>query len=52
MIEEQLVKLLDHINASINVAGLKLSDYGEAEVISRWNKSEANGGYSAYWRNL
>lgn len=48
----QLDILLEYINKRLATAGLTLSDKGEEHVYKLWNKSEANGGYSEYWRTL
>lgn len=48
----QLDKLLVYINARLATAGLTLSEKGKEAIYERWNKSEATGGYSEYWRTL
>jgi len=39
-------RLEDTIVPGREDSGIKLSKYGEEEVIKRWNKSAKNGGYS------
>ena len=48
----QLDKLIVYINDRLSTAGLSLSEFGKQEVAERFSKSESQGGYSDYWRNL
>ena len=48
----QLDKLINHINIRLATAGFSLSEYGKAEVATRFSKPEAEGGYSNYWKSL
>ena len=48
----QFEKLVAYTNARLATAGLVLSDVGLQSMLERFNKSEANGGYSDYWKNL
>jgi len=46
-----LNNLINYIEQRLATADLELSQYGKDEVVKRFNKSEANGGYSDYWKD-
>jgi len=48
----QFDKFLKYTNERLATAGLTLSDYGIEELRKRFNKPEAEGGYSTYWHTL
>ena len=48
----QFDKLIAFTNKRIATAGLQLTAFGKAEMLKRFNKKEAEGGYSDYWRAL
>ena len=45
-------KLLAYTEARLATNGLCLSEYGKAKLLERFNKDEADGGFSPYWHNL
>jgi len=48
----QFDKLIAYTEKQLAPTGLKLSQLGKDEMAKRFAKSEANGGYSAYWKSL
>lgn len=44
--------MIEYINKLMSRDQLKLSDAGEKSVRDRWKKSEAEGGYSEYWKEV
>jgi len=49
---KQFNLLLAHLSSSLAKSGLKLSAYGQAELLKRYSKPESAGGLSDYWHNL
>ncbi len=47
---ESFAKLLTYLEHRLAAAGLKLSPFGETELLKRFNKPEKEGGLSNYWK--
>jgi hypothetical protein len=45
-------ELVLYTEQSLAKSGLKISDLGNQEMKKRFAKSENDGGYSDYWKNL
>jgi len=48
----QFDKLVAYVESRLASEGLTLSKHGKDEMFKRFNKTEANGGYSIYWSTL